>query len=333
MLLLLALAAVLWIGCGKDPATITAPASESEQATSLGKPAVNVAKVMAVQDRHTEALMAIRNVVGTATTQLPDGRYAVKILTKVAGMEGSLPRVLENLPVVVEEVGEIRALSFTGKYSPVPAGVSVGNRNECSAGTDGCVVQNSSGTRYFLSNNHVFARENDAAIGEDIVQPGLFDSQPQCDPNFPNHVADLSNFVRIRFGFGGRNRVDAAIAQIRSDVSFTCATICGYTPGSPVSATVGMSVKKCGRTTELTTGTVTGVNVTVFVQYSSGIARFTGQIQTGPMSSPGDSGSLLLRNNSAANAVGLLFAGSSNSTIYNRIQEVLSAFNASICTN
>jgi hypothetical protein len=195
------------------------------------------------------------------------------------------------------------------------------------------VVQNSSGTRYFLSNNHVFARENDAAIGEDIVQPGLFDSQPQCDPNFPNHVADLSNFVRIRFGFGGRNRVDAAIAQIRSDVSFTCATICGYTPGSPVSATVGMSVKKCGRTTELTTGTVTGVNVTVFVQYSSGIARFTGQIQTGPMSSPGDSGSLLLRNNSAANAVGLLFAGSSNSTIYNRIQEVLSAFNASICTN
>jgi hypothetical protein len=53
-------------------------------------------------------------------------------------------------------------------------------------------------------------------------------------------------------------------------------------------------------------------------------AQFDGQIITGPMSQGGDSGSLLVADDLRA-AVGLLFAGSSQSTIHNPIQAVLDA--------
>ncbi|MGH8591022.1 MAG: hypothetical protein ACREXX_17355, partial [Gammaproteobacteria bacterium] len=38
--------------------------------------------VMEVQDRHTDRLLRIPGVVGTAATILPDGQYAVKVLTR-----------------------------------------------------------------------------------------------------------------------------------------------------------------------------------------------------------------------------------------------------------
>nr|WP_201767350.1 hypothetical protein [Sporomusa ovata] len=48
---------------------------------------------------------------------------------------------------------------------------------------------------------------------------------------------------------------------------------------------------------------------------------FTDQILAGPMSMPGDSGSLVLTNDNYA--VGLLFAGSERATMFNKIQHVL----------
>src|SRR5918999_1247731 len=235
--------------------------------------------------------------------------------------------------VVVAEVGDISALAFTRKFDPVPTGVSVGNKNECAAGTNGAVVQKN-GVSYFLSNNHVFARENNAAIGEDIVQPGRLDSIPQCDTNFPNHVADLSEFEEINYGFFGFNTIDAAIARVRSDINFTCETACGYTPSNaPITASVGMNVKKCGRTTMRTTGKVTGVNVIVFVGYSGGkSALFTRQIQCSDIAERGDSGSLIVTNDGKNRPGALLFAGSATTTIGNPINDVLNNFNVSICS-
>lgn len=290
--------------------------------------------VMEVQDRHTDHLLRISGVVGTATTILPDGQYAVKVLTRYRGVGRALPAFLEDMPVAVEEVGDIRALAFTGKFDPVTAGVSMGNKNECASGTNGAVVKKN-GVAYFLSNNHVFARQNKAAIGEDIVQPGRFDSVPQCDTAFPTHVADLSESKKIQFGFFGNNKIDAAIAGIKPGIAYECYTQCGYTPGStPVAASMGMGVKKCGRTTMLTTGTVTGLNVTVLVSYGGGKrARFTGQLQFSDISDPGDSGSLIVNDDVTNDPVALLFAGSATTTIGNPIGEVLSNFGASICAS
>src|SRR5205823_12268691 len=64
-----------------------------------------------------------------------------------------------------------------------------------------------------------------------------------------------------------------------------------------ITASVGMNVKKCGRTTIETTGKVTGVNVIVFVGYSGGkSALFTRQTQFSDIAEPGDSGSLIVTN-------------------------------------
>jgi hypothetical protein len=86
---------------------------------------------------------------------------------------------------------------------------------------------------------------------------------------------------------------------------------------------LGMSVRKSGRTTGLTSGSITVIDTTVDVSYGIGqTARFENQIVSTAMSQGGDSGSCLVDGDSTL-AVGLLFAGSNQATIYNPIQAVL----------
>jgi len=69
--------------------------------------------------------------------------------------------------------------------------------------------------------------------------------------------------------------------------------------------------------------------VTVNVEYGPGrLAQFSDQLLAGPMSQGGDSGSAVLDNNNRL--VGLLFAGSENSTIINRIEHVFSALSLTL---
>jgi hypothetical protein len=124
------------------------------------------------------------------------------------------------------------------------------------------------------------------------------------------------------------NLVDAAIAQPSesSDVSDQILEI-GAIAGV-AEASLGMAVKKSGRTTGFTTGEISQVSVTVDVDYGAGrTARFTDQLITGPMSQGGDSGSAVLDEQNRL--VGLLFAGSDNSTILNRISHVFAALGVS----
>ena len=125
------------------------------------------------------------------------------------------------------------------------------------------------------------------------------------------------------------NLVDAAIArptdqQIVKNEILNIGTIQGSAPGQ-----LGMGVKKMGRTTGLTTGTIQQIDVTVSVSYgSAGVATFTDQLMAGAMSQGGDSGSAVLDNNNRI--VGLLFAGSTTTTIINRIENVFSALGVSL---
>ena len=92
-------------------------------------------------------------------------------------------------------------------------------------------------------------------------------------------------------------------------------------------------MQKFGRTTELTTGEVTGVNATVNVGYGPGkTARFVKQIiiEPGGFSAGGDSGSLIVTDDDNLNPVGLLFAGSSTVTVANRIDLVLERFGVTV---
>jgi len=97
--------------------------------------------------------------------------------------------------------------------------------------------------------------------------------------------------------------------------------------------TLGMRVRKMGRTTGLTFGTITLLNATVNVGYTTSrgnrTARFTGQVITEAMSQGGDSGSLVV-DATQNKAVGLLFAGSPLATIFTPIDVVLAGLNVTI---
>jgi hypothetical protein len=263
-----------------------------------------------------------------------------------------VPAAIDGIPTDVVATGVIRALqSRTARHRPAPGGVSIGHR-AITAGTLGCLVRRG-GQVFILSNNHVLANSNDARRGDAILQPG-----PHDGGKFPDdHIAELEDFVPITFveppsecqfargvvallNAGCRaitsktryrivniqavdNRVDAAIARplqpalVRNEI-LEIGAISGLGSGS-----LGAAIKKSGRTTGLTTGEIQQVDVSVNVQYGPGqVARFTDQLLAGPMSQGGDSGSAVL--DGGNRLIGLLFAGSENSTIINRIEHVFS---------
>jgi len=209
---------------------------------------------------------------------------------------------------------------------PIKTGVSGGNVNDqtsqfCCSGTIGALLKDSNGTFYLLSNNHVFAKSNQAHFGDPISQPGLIDAN--CAVPSSDEVANLSKFVKLKFGANTNNKMDAAIAEIiQGQVNLNGLILGVGNPGQPVQAALGMKCKKSGRTTGTTHGgTIDALNVTVSVRYSSScggpdnkLARFTGQIHiragAKKFSAGGDSGSLIvLDQKQCAPAVALLFAG------------------------
>lgn len=317
----------LWVGCTKESQTVVTP-SATQQLGALSK-AGQLEAVMAVQNRHTDRLMAIPDVVGTGTGADENGNAIILILTRREGV-ANLPMMIEGIRTRVDVVGEVRAMANTGTYRPVPAGVSVGNDKECAAGTVGCQVIKG-GVHYMLSNNHVLARENAAAIGERIDQPGRYDGKPKCART--GQVATLSDFKAIVFSTSANNEIDAAIAQYTT--SEVCSMVGGtYTPSSTaVSPSVGLAVKKTGRTSGETHGTIAGINVTLNVNYGApGVARFVNQIYVASnFIRSGDSGSLMVTE-TGNNPVGLCFAGGSATAFANPIGPVLSFFNATVCS-
>jgi hypothetical protein len=217
---------------------------------------------------------------------------------------------------------------------PIKLGTSGGNVNDssrlfCCSGTLGSLVTKN-GMQYILSNNHVLARSNQASPGEDISQPGLIDNNCRIPPI----VADFAEAAAL-------GTVDAAIALVRSGAVDLTGDILDIGPLSPDAqpASIGLSVKKSGRTTGLTTGTIGSINTDVNVQYQSGCGKgrkFTISYQDqvvingSGFSAGGDSGSLIVTNaDSNPQPVGLLFAGSSTSTVGNPIQDVINALGIS----
>jgi len=302
-------------------------------------------RVREVQERNTAWLMALPGVVGTAIGEDESARPIVLLLLEHGAVAG-IPPQLDGVLVRPLVTGKIVALqkgkpgggsepSPTSRWPrPVPIGVSTGNANENSAGTIGCRVKDGSGNLYALSNNHVYARENNAAIGEEVLQPGRYDGGKPGE----DHLGNLSVYVPIVFSTSAENTVDAAIALTTADLLRTSTPANGYgTPNSGTTvASLNQKVQKYGRTTGLTKGSINGINATVNVGYSSGTARFVNQIivysRTSAFIKAGDSGSLLVTDNANNSPVGLLFAGDSSGKygIANPIVPVLNAFGVTI---
>ena len=286
-----------------------------------------IQRAIQAQERHTPNLMARRGVVGTGVGLDPQGRPVIRVFVEDEDA-ARMPAQLDGVPVEREVTGLFRALSTTARHRPAPIGVSTGH-GDITAGTIGARVRDVNGTLYALSNNHVYANSNRASVGDPVYQPGPFDAQPTED----NILGHLSDYVEIKFArgrSGPANTVDAAIAE-STEAKLGNATLeDGYgVPNSETkAAVVGTEVQKYGRTTGLTEGKVSEINVSVWVDFGQGRrAYFVSQIRITPggFSAGGDSGSLVVTKD-GNHPVGLLFAGSDTSTVANPIDEVLNAF-------
>lgn len=269
-----------------------------------------------------------------------------------------IPREIDGIPTDVQQTGTIYSLALpTDRFRPAPGGVSIGHTG-ITAGTLGCLVKKG-GKLFILSNNHVLANSNQAKKGDLILQPGPHDGGTLND----DQIARLSDFIPIRFeneqqkclftkaytglfnniarltgsktriysisSAGETNLADCAIAEPFNEGDVVneildIGTITGITRGD-----LDTIIKKSGRTTGLTEGVIEQTDATVRVNFGAGkTALFTDQLIAGPMSQGGDSGSAIVTTDN--DLVGLLFAGSTTSTIINRIENVFSQLDVTL---
>lgn len=306
-------------------------------------------------------LMRMTNVVavgigfkttgGVQTGEISVVVSVVKKLPLVQLPERSrVPQTLAGVQTDVVETGMIFAQQDPkGKLRPARPGVSIGHY-QITAGTFGCLVQRN-GQLYILSNNHVIANSNNAQLGDPILQPGPHDGGTMAD-----QIGTLEQFVPVSFGLSlgcgcspftslmrllgivkprinepGNNTVDCAIAKpLSADLVDPDILEIGI-PAGVGTATLGTAVQKSGRTTGHTSDQINQIDVTVSVNYGgTNIAVFTNQLMAGAMSQGGDSGSAVL--DMDKQVVGLLFAGSTSTTILNPIQLVLDALQVQVVT-
>ncbi len=204
------------------------------------------------------------------------------------------------------------------RQQPLWIGCSVGH-HATTAGTLGCFVTSGAddaATPLVLSNNHVFANENTASVGDVIVQPGPKDGgRPDRD-----RIATLSRFVSLT---ERGNLMDAAVATLDQGTPYVyrqlrdLGNLAGVRP-SPLES--GDLVYKIGRSTGVTRGRVSAIEMDdVRVRYDAGARVFDGQIEITPeggkpFSQGGDSGAIIV--DRWRRAVGLLFAGNDVDVTY-----------------
>lgn len=215
----------------------------------------------------------------------------------------------------VKEIGVIRkhATAVPKEQTmirPVQAGTSEGHYL-ITAGTGGPLVQNvATKTVYRVSNNHVYANENNAKLGDPIYQPGPYDGGVAT-----SRVGTLAKFIPI--DFKNINIVDCALRTTQTNESDVIYNI-NKIPSTIIEPEIGMVVIKQGRTTGITTGSIQDVSLTIKIEYDGGLATFENQILISSetaFSQGGDSGSGIYKNTgNDLEWVALLFAGSDDGT-------------------
>src|SRR5258708_4709541 len=240
--------------------------------------------------------------------------------------------VLQAVSMPETGIGDIHPEADANTYDPLLGGISIGPcravNNSIYAGTMGAIVlDNASNTRFMLSNFHVICIDNGWKVGDTMAQPSRVDGG-SC----PNNVVGTLE----RTSLGGQ--VDCAVAAITARSHINEITDIGCVTGT-ADAALGIAVRKRGRTTGLTFGTVEGISLTTTIDYGDGLGKvtLTNQISINvdtnhstQFSDHGDSGSVVV--NDAGQVVGLLFAGNTTGTtsMANPIQSVLTALNVSM---
>lgn len=301
----------------------SARALKQEIATEVVPPAVSAIRKAGGFSITTFALGRMTKAeplvaLGVARGSRPgDVRLAVRMQRHSLERSASLIEKIEQRSRGEADIRFVGRISKTAlpwyrqRLRPLQPGSSVGHFG-ITAGTVGAIVKHGpSGEYAILSNNHVLANENDATIGDAILQPGNFDGGKRPKDS----VAKLLKWVDL--STKKANLLDAAIAGIAKSVDVDqlnyqgIGQLAGVRTLPPV---LGMAVAKVGRTTGLTRGRISAIEMDkVVVDYDLGALSFDDQIEiesTEPhsFSAGGDSGSLILDDQNRGCA--LLFAGS-----------------------
>jgi len=233
-----------------------------------------------------------------------------------------------------KKVIDVSPMADTGTYNPVQGGVSIGPcrvvNGSIFAGTLGVPVRDhTTGNTLLLSNFHVMCIDNGWNVGDQMTQPSRIDTGT-C----PTDV--VGTLLRATL----TSSVDGAVCTLSGRGS-SCSIVDIGTVNGTNTATLNMAVRKRGRTTGLTYGTVDSISLSVNVNYGDGIGAktLTNQIGLVPdtthnamFGDHGDSGSVVVDANNKV--VGLYFAGSSDGTgVANPIAAVLSALNIDMCVS
>jgi hypothetical protein len=282
---------------------------------SLAKPAAVRSLGVRAKELPT-AKDAMRTMAIGITTKGKEHKLAIRLQRRALEDHPVLTRIREQAKgeVDIKYIGRIQKLETAAtlqkRRRPLVVGCSIGHF-KITAGTLGCFVKDrATGEILILSNNHVLANENNAQVGNKIIQPGKFDGGKVSSDT----IGQLGRFVKLKPT--GTNLVDCALASIKASL-MSCprklgsfGNIAGLGPAVVVD---GTDVRKVGRTTGETKGRVTAFELdNVVVAYDIGNLRFDDQIEiegagSNAFSDGGDSGSLIF--DKQLGAVALLFAG------------------------
>jgi len=249
--------------------------------------------------------------------------YVTKKLPKDQLKESELiPEYIYDIPTDVVEVGRFRFNDvYTGRYRPIPCGVSEGPATLSIGGTRGWFIIDANGKTYVISCNHVYAGEGDVVEGSYMLQPALIDGGKDPD----DRSAILRGYVPLQECTTPDtpeqcpdNYVDVAWCEPIGEYYTSICDIGGLYGKTTVD--IGDSVTKVGRTTGKTTGTVEDVSVTMLVEGRKATYKFTDVVlvrSENVIVGAGDSGSPVVKYvDNKPYFAGLLFAGNDNGTMF-----------------
>lgn len=267
-----------------------------------------------------------------------DQKLSIKTLAKkdlvpstvqARGLEMETDIIAIGKPVIPPKLGIQK--STKDRYRPLEAGISSMHKDGTACtlnafwtdkpvgGTYGQTIQS--------SNNHCYALEDKAKVGDEIMNPSPYDGGKlpadktgkflfSVPITFDTYACPFRNFVarKLNFlGWGrpvfGENDVDIAFASLSVDFRNKIAREqAGF--GSFADPVEGDIVAKCGRTTDKTVGKWESTNMNINVQYSRGVVFMTDIAMANLECAGGDSGSPMYKPMRLPIYNGALFAGS-----------------------
>jgi hypothetical protein len=265
-----------------------------------------------------EILFGFDDVVAVG---IPVGTETIAVYLRSENPEtiAKIPTNVAGYPVVITVIGGIVPLTFDRKAltRPLVGGTSVAHR-DVTAGTLTTIVRDKNTKQpCILSNNHVLANfstvTSGATVGDPVHQPGPYD-YPASPTTLAGH---LLRWIPLEVGPYNLNVTDAAIATTSLDVQEGVMTDEGtFIPVTEtISPSVGMQIKKYGRTTSYQVGEIVDVDAAVQVQNNrtGEFHWYRDQIIANLYVRGGDSGSLVLDMNNRA--VGIIWGGSQDGLI------------------